>query len=78
MNKYFYLALVVKSPQCLTQQPILVLSLGSVEVLGSTCQNALINSSLSLSCDAYVRSTVHTQLIDDMSAVYSLFSGGLF
>ena len=75
---YFYLALVAQCAQCVTQCPILCFLFGTIEVLGCTSQHALINRSLSLSCDAYEIAASNTQLIYDMIAIDSLFTGCVF
>ena len=76
--KYFYLALVAESAQCMTQGPILSFLFGTIEVLGCPSQHALINSSLSLGSDAYVIAASHSEFIYDMIAVGALLTGSVF
>jgi hypothetical protein len=52
--KYFDLALVSQLAKFLAQEPVLGLSLCSVEVLGCTSKNTLINSRFFFGCDANV------------------------
>ena len=72
------LALVAQCTQFSAQKPVLGLSLGTIEVLGRTAKNTLINSAFSLSCDANVVQAVDSQFIYDMIAICSLLAGCVF
>jgi hypothetical protein len=75
---YFDLALVSELAEFLAQEPVLGLCFGTIEVLGRTAKNTLINSAFSLCCDANVVQAVDSQFIYDMIAICSLLAGCVF
>ncbi len=61
----------------MAQGPILSFPFGTIEVLGCSSKNALVNSTFSLGSYAYVIAASHPQFIYDMIAIDSLFTNGV-